>query len=263
MRCEKCVLQADGVSFSYRSERRVLDNVSLCIAPGEMLTLLGPNGAGKSTLLNCLVGALRPQEGAVLLEDRNVGEMQPREVARRIAYVPQTSNPTYGYQTRDYIAMGRAPHKGMFQKPDEEDYALVDEAMERLGVTHLAAQPYTQLSGGERQLANVCRAIVQQPSVILFDEPTSALDYGNQIKVLRLVKSLREQGYAIMMTTHNPDHPIMLGGRVAILDRAGHLECGRVDELMTEERLSALYQIDLRVLSIPELGRNACLPEGV
>lgn len=260
MKCEKCILQADGISFSYREDRTILDNVSLCIAPGEMLTLLGPNGAGKSTLLNCLVGALSPQSGQVLLEDRPVADMLPRDVARRIAYVPQTSNPTYGYQTRDYVAMGRAPHKGMFQKPDKDDYALVDEVMDRLGITHLAKQPYTQLSGGERQLANVCRAIVQQPSVILFDEPTSALDYGNQIKVLRLVNSLRAQGYAIIMTTHNPDHPIMLGGRVAILDRAGRLESGPVAKLMTEERLSALYAIDLRVLHVEEVRRDVCMP---
>ena len=140
---------------------------------------------------------------------------------------------------------------------------MVDDAMARLGITHLAKKPYTQISGGERQLVNVCRAIVQQPRVILFDEPTSALDYGNQIKVLRMVKGLREQGYAIIMTTHNPDHPILLGGRVAILDRAGRLSCGSVEKLMTEERLSALYDVDLRVLRIDELGSDACMPSGI
>lgn len=260
MKCEKCILEADNVSFSYGDGRLVLDDVSICIAPGEMLTLLGPNGAGKSTLLNCLVGALVPQRGQVLLADEDVSRMMPRDVAKVIAYVPQTSSPTYGYQVRNYIAMGRAPHKGMFQHPDADDFALVDEAMESLGITHLARKPYTQISGGERQLVNVCRAIVQKPKVILFDEPTSALDYGNQVKVLRLVKHLREQGYAIIMTTHNPDHPILLGGRVAILDRDGHLASGGVGKLMTEERLSDLYGIDLRVLRIEELDRNACLP---
>lgn len=260
MKCEKCILEADNVSFSYGDGRLVLDDVSICIAPGEMLTLLGPNGAGKSTLLNCLVGALVPQQGRVLLADENVSRMMPRDVAKVVAYVPQTSIPTYGYQVRNYIAMGRAPHKGMFQHPDADDFALVDEAMESLGITHLARKPYTQISGGERQLVNVCRAIVQKPKVILFDEPTSALDYGNQIKVLRMVKHLREQGYAVIMTTHNPDHPILLGGRVAILDRDGHLVSGGVGKLMTEDRLSELYGIDLRVLRIDELDRNACLP---
>ncbi len=263
MRCEKCILEADEVSFHYDDDRLILDKVSLCIAPGEMLPLLGPNGAGKSTLLNCLVGALTPQEGKVLLADKDVRHLMPRDVAKVIAYVPQTSSPTYGYQVRNYIAMGRAPHKGMFQHPDDGDFALVDDAMARLGITHLAKKPYTQISGGERQLVNVCRPIVQQPRVILFDEPTSALDYGNQIKVLRMVKGLREQGYAIIMTTHNPDHPILLGGRVAILDRAGRLSCGSVEKLMTEERLSALYDVDLRVLRIDELGRDACMPSGI
>lgn len=262
--CDKCILYASGVGFSYPgSSRAILDDVSLCIAPGEMLTLLGPNGAGKSTLLNCLVGALVPQRGKVVLEGREVAGLMPRDIARVVAYVPQTSSSAYGYRVRDYVAMGRAPYKNVFQHPDAHDRAIVDEAMGQLGIEHLAEKAYTQISGGERQLVNVCRALVQQPKVILFDEPTSALDYGNQIKVLRMVKRLQEQDYAIIMTTHNPDHPILLGGRVAILDREGHLDCDGVSRMMTEERLSALYGTDLRVLHIDELDRDACMPPGL
>lgn len=261
--CEKCILYASGVGFAYPEGRKVLDDVSVCIAPGEMLTLLGPNGAGKSTLLNCLVGALVPQEGKVVLEGRDVAKLMPRDIARCVAYVPQTSSSAYGYRVRDYVAMGRAPYKNVFQHPDACDREIVGQAMAQLGIERLADKAYTQLSGGERQLVNVCRALVQQPKVILFDEPTSALDYGNQIKVLRLVSRLREEGYAIIMTTHNPDHPILLGGRVAILDCDGHLDCGGVKKMMTQERLSDLYQTDLRVLHIDELGRDACMPPGL
>lgn len=257
------LIEACGVSFGYAENRTVLNEVDLQVAPGELVTLLGPNGAGKSTLLNCLAAVVRPQVGRVLLEGRDVAALAPRDVARVVAYVPQSSSPAYGYRVRDYVVMGRAPHKTTFQRPTAADYALVDEALERLGIARFANRPYTQLSGGERQLVNVCRAVVQQPRVILFDEPTSALDYGNQLKVLAMVKELSEQGYAVVMTTHSPDHPALLGGRVAVLDRQGRLRCGTVDEIMTEPTLCELYGARLRVLTIPELGRSVCLPEGL
>ncbi len=263
MACDDCVLCAAHVSFSYNGKRSILDDVSLCISPGEMVTLLGPNGAGKSTLLNCLVGVCLPQKGVVRLEGRDVSKMMPRDIARSVAYVPQTSTTTYGYRVADYIAMGRTPYKNVFQHPDESDRKLVRDVMERMGISHLAEASYTQISGGERQLANVCRALVQQPKVILFDEPTSALDYGNQLKVLRMVKQLRDESYAVIMTTHNPDHPMLLGGRVAILDRAGHLSCGSVERMMTQERLSELYDTDLRVVHVDQLGRDICMAEGL
>lgn len=260
MTCDACVLEAERISFSYDGKTPVLSEVNLCIAPGEMLTILGPNGAGKSTLLNCLVGTLTPQKGRVMLAKSEISEMSPRDIAKLIAYVPQTSIPTYGYQVRTYIAMGRAPHKGLFEQPKAEDLALVDKTIESLGISHIAEKPYTQISGGERQLANVCRALVQQPKIIIFDEPTSALDYGNQVKVLRLVKRLREQGYAIIMTTHNPDHPILLGGRVGILNRQGNFSVGDTKKLMSEDRLSELYDVPLRVIRVDEIDRNVCLP---
>ncbi len=253
------LLSARGLAFSYDGDRTVLDDVSVEIAPGEVLTLLGPNGAGKSTLLNCLVGALSPQRGEVVLAGRPVLAMAPREVARIVACVPQYSTTTYGYRVIDYVLMGRAPYKNVFQRPCDSDREIARSVIERMGIEHLAEAAYTQISGGERQLVNVCRALVQQPRAILFDEPTSALDYGNQLKVLRMVRLLGDERYAVIMTTHNPDHPMLLGGRVAILERNGHLSCGNVRDMMTQERLGALYDADLRVFRSAELDRDVCL----
>ena len=159
--------------------------------------------------------------------------------------------------------LGRAAHLGMFDKPSESDFELVDQALDKLGIRHFAEKVYMQMSGGEKQLVNLARILVQQPQLILFDEPTSALDYGNVFKTLSLIKELSLQGFTIVMTTHNPDHPILLhsslpNSRVAILNEHGRLQTGSAPEIITQENLTALYHTDLRLLEVPELQRQIC-----
>jgi iron complex transport system ATP-binding protein len=156
--------------------------------------------------------------------------------------------------------MGRAPRIGLFQKPRAEDEAAAFGALRALSIDHLAENPYTEISGGERQQATIARALAQQPQAILFDEPTAHLDYGNQHRILRLIRSLADQGYGIVITTHNPDHALLLGGRAAILDREGSLNVGDSEEIITEARLKTVYNTELRLLHIKELSRVACLP---
>ena len=165
----------------------------------------------------------------------------------------------YAFQVRDYIAMGRAPHLGLFRRPGREDLERVDRAMEDLGIAHLARKPCTQLSGGERQMVSVCRAVVQEPRLILFDEPTSALDFGNQARTISLIKRLSLRGYAVLMTTHNPDHAVMLDGTVGVLDREGRLRTGSAEEIVTEELLSRVYRIPVVISHVERAGRKACL----
>lgn len=253
------LLEAQGLSFSYRKGAPVFSDVSFSVEPGQILSLLGPNGAGKSTLLNCLAGIAVPSEGRVLLQGAVVSDMTPRAVARLVAYVPQHVSTTYAYSVREYLAMGAAPHLGLFRIPDAEVYRSVDAVVERLNLGGLADRTISHLSGGERQRVAIGRAIVQRPAVILFDEPTSALDYGNQIRVLRAMRDLAEESYAIVMTTHNPDHPLLLGGDVALLDRDGSLDAGPAEEVLTEDRLSDLYGADLRMVRVAEVDRMACL----
>lgn len=258
-----CLLRVEHVSFAYRPPEKVLCDVSLAVAPGEVLTLLGPNGAGKSTLLCCMAGLLAPQEGTVLLSGIDLRSLRPREIAQSVAFVQQASVSAFAYRVRDYVAMGRAARMGMFASPSDEDVAIALESLELLGVGHLADCLYTELSGGQRQMVNICRAVAQRPKLILFDEPTSALDFGNQIRVLNLVRRLAAEGFAAVMSTHNPDHPILLGGNVAVLNRNGTLEGGAVEEVLTSDRLSALYDADLQVVQVDEVGRKACLSRGI
>jgi len=189
--------------------------------------------------------------------------MSSKQIAQKIAYVSQHSPQTYQYRVRDYVVLGRAAHLGVLDKPSEADFALVDEALNKLGISHFADRIYMQMSGGEKQLVNLARILVQQPQLILFDEPTSALDYGNVFKTLSLIKELSLQGFTIIMTTHNPDHPMLLHSalphsRVTILNEHGKLQTGTALEIITEANLKALYQTDLRLVDVPALQRQIC-----
>ena len=258
------IIQMRSVSFSYPgTQRKVLDNCSLSVEAGEIISILGPNGAGKSTLLNCACNLLAPQSGDVLLNGKPIRTLAARDVARVIGYVQQYQKSAFSYTVFDYVLMGRASRVGMFKKPSEADRAAAWEALEKMGVRHLAERPITEISGGERQQAAIARAIAQEPQVIFFDEPTAHLDYGNQIATLRLIASLRRDGFAALMTTHNPDHCIMLGGKIALLDKDGHLEIGDVSQIADAKVLSKVYHTDLLGPYIEEAGRFACVPKSI
>lgn len=253
------ILEVKDLSFAYRKQEPVFSNVNFSLGPGEILTLLGPNGAGKTTLFNCIANLLSPTSGQVLLESKDVRQISRREAAKILGYVPQTHTPAYGYTVRDFVVMGRAPYLGMFRKPSARDYAQADQVMEDLHLTKLRDQPYTEISGGERQQATIARVIVQQPKLIMFDEPTNHLDYGNQLRTIKMVKELAKKGYAVVMTTHMPDHAILLGGKVGILDRFGHLTVGATEDILQEELLRSVYDCDLHITYSEEIGRKVCL----
>ena len=255
------IIQVDNLSFAYdKNGKQVLNNVSLTLEEGEVMTILGPNGAGKSTLLNCIATLLTPDEGTITLCGKDAAAMKPKEVAKILSYVPQNHVPAFSYTVESFVLMGRAPTVGMFERPKAEDFELVAKTLDEIGIAELKDKPYTEISGGERQQATIARAIVAEPKAILFDEPTAHLDYGNQLKTLRLIKSLREKGYAIVITTHDPDHAILLGGTTAILDRDGHLITGKTEEIITEETLRELYGTDLSLVQPDGVDRPICVP---
>ncbi len=258
-RRNKAALSVRGLTFSYPGCGDALVDVDFDLGKGELATLLGPNGAGKSTLLNCIMNLLVPQKGEVLVLGMPVRETSSRDLAQSVAYVPQTTDVNFAYTVVDYVAMGRAPYLRMCESPGIEDVELCHEALSRLGIEKLAARAYNELSGGQRQLANVARAIVQSPDILLFDEPTSALDYGNQVKVLELIADLAHDGYSIIMTTYNPDHPILLGSSVCLLGRDGRLVKGAADEIMREEVIGKVYDAPLIIRDVADAGRRVCM----
>ena len=253
------LLEVQHVRYSYKESRTILKDISFSIERGQLITLLGPNGAGKSTLLNCIAGLFKPDSGTIPLDGKELHKLSPKEIARKIAYVPQITSVTYDYSVRDYIAMGRAPHLDLFNQPGKKDYELVQEAIEMMGIEKLADQSISKISGGERQMASITRAIVQQAELILFDEPTSALDFGNQMKIMKVIDKLSKQGFAIMFTTHNPDQPILLGGTVALVNDAGEMIIGDGKDIMKEELLSRIYKTPLSISYVDNVKRFACL----
>ncbi len=253
------ILEVNNLSFSYHHRRTIFRGVDFNVAQGEILSILGPNGSGKTTLLNCLANLYSPDSGEIMLNGQPMSRMSLRRVARVIGYVPQIHTPAYAFSVREFAVMGRTPYIGAFAMPDAEDYRIADEALERMGIAHLRDKPYTEISGGERQQVTIARVIAQKPQLILLDEPTAHLDYGNQHRVVQMVRELAAEGYALIMTTHNPDHAIILNGKVAILNREGVLSVGRAAEIVSAERLSNLYGLSIKTIYDDDAERTICV----
>jgi iron complex transport system ATP-binding protein len=236
------------VSFRY-GQREILRDVSLDVHRGEILSVLGPNGCGKTTLLRCIAGALIPSGGSLQVGGDEVQNLPPPARARRIGFLFQDHTPSFPFAISDVVIMGRAPHLGFFGFPGRRERALADEALERVGMLHLKDRPYTRVSGGERQLVLLARALVQDPEVILLDEPTAHLDLRNQALTLRMVRSLAADGMTMIMTTHDPNHALWFGGRAALMKDGRISAVGPASEVMTEATLSATYDVDVALFS--------------
>ncbi|MEA4923587.1 MAG: ABC transporter ATP-binding protein [Eubacteriaceae bacterium] len=254
------IYEIKKVDFKYPGgERSILNNVSLTLEKGQIFEILGPNGAGKSTLLNCMAGLLKPDSGDIILDGNDIRTMMPKEIARIVGYVPQNHTPSFDYTVLDFVLMGRAPKVGVFGRPAKEDEELCMEILDEMGISHLANRSYMEISGGERQQAMIARATAQEPEVILFDEPTAHLDYGNQHRTLKMIRKMAHKGYAVVITTHNPDHALLLGDKAGIIDKDGHMVSGPCREIITEESLSRVYNCQLRLVYIDEMDRIACV----
>lgn len=254
------IYEVQNLTFTYPgSDRKVLDDAALQLGKGEILCILGPNGAGKTTLLNCMAGLLKPRSGSIRLCGQNLSKMEAKDIAKLVGYVPQIHTPAFDYRVLDFVLMGRAPKTGIFGRPSAEDEELCLRVLESMNLDHLANKSYQQISGGERQQLLIARAIVQEPEVILFDEPTAHLDYGNQHRVLKRIQQMSQEGYSIVITTHNPDHALLLNDKVAIVGKDGKILQGSSEEILTEDILCSIYETDLKLMWIEEIQRTVCL----
>lgn len=240
------MLEVKNLQYWYKPERPVLRDVSFSVASGEIVCLLGPNGTGKTTLLRCLLGLYAPKSGSVVLDGQSLSALANRERAKRMAYVPQTSTLAFPYEVREVVLMGRVAHLTPGVSHRDSDREAV-AALERLELTPLAHRQFQELSGGERQMVLVARALAQQARCLVMDEPTASLDYGNQVKILHTIRHLAQAGYGILMTSHYPDHAFLAGTR-AVLMRDGRVMAeGVPGEVVTTESLTALYDAPVEV----------------
>lgn len=243
----------------YYDKRPVLNKVNLCVHKGQVISLLGPNGSGKTTLLKMMLGFFKPAEGRVLLEGRSVTDISPREMASRIAYVPQLHRITFGYRVKDVVLMGRIAHKPFFSRYSAKDRAFADQALEKLSLTHLKNRSYTEISGGERQLTLIARALAQGVDTFILDEPVNGLDYGNQIRLLKNIADLAEQGYTFIQTSHFPEHAIWISDRVAMLEEGRVIADGKVGDVITPANLCRLYKTPIHIVEAED-GMQVCMP---
>jgi iron complex transport system ATP-binding protein len=252
-------LSARGLTIGY-GERVIGRSLALSLGPGEVLALLGPNGSGKTTLLKTLLGLLAPLAGDALIDDKPLASYAAAARARRIAYVPQVHVPTFAFTVLSIVLMGRTAHGSLLSAPSQADRVVAAQALARFGITHLSERPYTMLSGGERQLVLLARALAQEPQYIVLDEPTASLDFGNQGKVMRELRALAASGHGVLFTTHDPNHALRAADRAFLMREGQCIAEGGVREVLTRAQLEALYGAPIETLTDPASGAIAFLP---
>lgn len=240
-------LHVEDITFSYRTGRPVLCGVSLDVRPGEVTGLFGPNGSGKSTLLRCMNGALRPQSGSVLHDGQHIAEMSPREMASRIAVVPQDTPANVPFTAFEMVMLGRFTRWGAWGSESSADVRIVNESLRRVGALDLAGRHFDELSGGERQRVVIARALAQETRVLLLDEPASHLDIAHQLEIYRLARALAHEGFAILTICHDLIlAPLFID--VAVLLRAGGIVAmGGASEVLCDTNLSSVFGCRLTV----------------
>ena len=255
-------LAARGLRFGFPG-RTVGEGIEFTLAPGEVVCLLGPNGSGKTTLMRTLLGLLPPLAGEVTLDGRALPQWPARERATRLAYVPQAAESYFDFSLLEMVEMGRTAHRGVFARPGARDRAQSQAALERLGIAALGPRPIHRVSGGERQLALIARALATEATHLLMDEPAANLDFGNQALILEEIARLRQAGAAVLFSTHHPDHALRIADRVVMI-RDGHvMATGATEDEVNSQNLSALYGRPVEVALVASADgtrRRVCVP---
>lgn len=242
-------LDVQDLAFGYPG-KEVGRGVSFSLAGGEVLCLLGPNGGGKTTLFKTILRLLAARRGGVIVDGEPVAGWSRRRLARVFGYVPQAQLGVFPFTVAEIVLMGRTAHIGPFATPSHGDRAVAEEALAVLGIGHLAARSYTEISGGERQLTLIARALAQQPAILVMDEPTASLDFGNQVRVLGEIEQLARRGIAVMLSTHDPDHAFLCAHRVALLHEGRLARLGPRGEVITRESLHEVYGVEVMVMEV-------------
>jgi iron complex transport system ATP-binding protein len=250
-------LVVNNLSFSY-SDKKILDNISFNIEAGDFVCVLGKNGVGKSTLFKLLLGFLKKQSGQILIDDKEVEHFNRKELAREVAYIPQYTTSAFNYSVFDTVLMGTTCRLDTLGSPKAKEKKIAFDALKQFEIDHLAHKYSDAISGGERQLVVLARAIAQGSRILILDEPTANLDYGNQVRVMQTISKLKSQGYSIILSTHNPEQALWFSDKVMFLDNKKILAFGKTDDVISSDLLKQIYGIDIDL--IERDGRKLCFP---
>ena len=258
------VYRAEDLTFAYPGAGRpAVDGVSLEVGEGELYGVLGPNGSGKSTLLKLLLGALEPTSGRVLHAGRSVADWGRRELARRVGVVPQQEEAAFPVTVRGLVAMGRYPHLGPWRSEGDADRRAVARAMERCDLEGLAARRVSTLSGGERQLTRIARALAQEPRVLVLDEPTVSLDVRHEMEIFGLLRRLTGEGVTVLLVTHNLNAAARTARRLLLMRDGAAAAQGPPGEVLTRETVEEVWGWPVRITPHPGPGPDAGTPQVV
>jgi iron complex transport system ATP-binding protein len=253
-------LEVADLSYGYPGHI-VGRGISFTVSAGEVVCVLGRNGEGKSTLFKTILGLLPPRGGTLRVDGEPNTGWGPKRRALTFGYVPQNGGGTFPFTVAELVLMGRTAHRGPFSAPSAADREAANEAITTLGIGHLAEREWLRVSGGERQLALVARALAQGPRILVLDEPTASLDFGNQVRVLDAVRRLAEtRGLSVLLSTHHPEQAFACADRVAVLAGGELLRIGTPAEVITADTLRACYAVEVAVLPVADNRYGVCVP---
>jgi len=236
-----------GITFFYDSVK-ALDDITFEVNEGEVLGVIGPNGSGKTTLLRCINMVLKPKVGTVFIDGENILELDRKDIAKKIAVVPQNSTIRFPFTLFDIVLMGRTPHLGRLDRETPEDIEIAKKAMKITKTLHLADRLIDEVSGGERQRVIIARALTQEPKILLLDEPTLHLDINHQLEILELIKKLaRKNKLIVILTSHDLNLASRYCDRLVLLNTGRIYSIGKPQNVLTRDNIKEVYNIEVEI----------------
>ncbi len=244
------MLEIKELWFKHKGQKEdILKDVSFTTEKRRLTVILGPNGSGKSTLFKCITGIWEPYKGSILADGKEINKLSHLERAKIFAVVPQEHEPAFPYSVFDIVLIGRAPYVGLFSSPNSKDYKKAEQALKSLGIYHLRDKPYNKISGGEKQLVLLARALAQEAPFMLLDEPTSNLDFKNQIKVLSKIKNLAyEKGLTALVTLHDPNLASLFADKIILIKNGKIVAEGEPEKILNEKLIEEIYGVKVRIV---------------